>query len=166
MYVNELRDYVDDMAWWPIVYFHSSLMPICINSYNSLRFCWLIVMASQITGNCFVCPTACYPPPSRFNEVERGVYWFHLVHLSVCGQNRVRSVSSTILVGSISYLHILSRKSEGVACNVFFFFFFFFSKFDNFKFWQILEICNFDIVFIWLGIQYDSTEWVIMRRRG
>ena len=29
---------------------------------------------------------------------------------SVCGQNRVRSVSSTILVGSISYLHILSSK--------------------------------------------------------
>ena len=29
---------------------------------------------------------------------------------SVCGQNRVRSVSSTILVGSISYLHILSSN--------------------------------------------------------
>ena len=29
----------------------------------------------------------------RFNEVERGVYWYHLVRLSVCGQNRVRSVS-------------------------------------------------------------------------
>ena len=40
----------------------------------------------------------------RFNEVERGVYWYHLVRLSVCGQNRVRSVSSTILIGSILYL--------------------------------------------------------------
>ena len=45
----------------------------------------------------------------RFNEVEWGVYWYHLVRLSirpsvrlsVCGQNRVRSVSSTILIGSI-----------------------------------------------------------------
>ena len=46
----------------------------------------------------------CYTP--RFNEVERGVYWFHLIRLSVCGQNSVRSVSSTILIGSISYLHI------------------------------------------------------------
>ena len=46
----------------------------------------------------------------RFNEVERGLYWFHLVRLSVCGQNRVRSVSSTILIGSISYLHILSSN--------------------------------------------------------
>ena len=51
----------------------------------------------------------------RFNEVERGVYWYHLVRLSVCpsiclsicGQNRVHSVSSTILIGSISYLQIL-----------------------------------------------------------
>ena len=49
-----------------------------------------------------------------FNEVERGVYWFHVVRLpvclSVCGQNHVRSVSSTILVISILYLHILSSN--------------------------------------------------------
>ena len=37
---------------------------------------------------------------------------------SVCGQNRVRSVSSTILVGSISYLHILSSNVRMcVACK-------------------------------------------------
>ena len=55
----------------------------------------------------------------RFNEVGRGVYWFHLVRLSVCGQNRVRSVSSTICVGYISYLHILSNNFRRcVACNV------------------------------------------------
>ena len=55
----------------------------------------------------------------RFNEVERRVYWFHLVRLSVCGQNRVCSVSSTILIGSISYLHILSSNFRRcVACNV------------------------------------------------
>ena len=62
----------------------------------------------------------------RFYEVERGVYWYHLVRLSVrpsvrlsvCGQNRVRSVSSTILIGSISYLHILSSNFRRcVACN-------------------------------------------------
>ena len=34
----------------------------------------------------------------------------YLVRLSVCGQNRVRSVSSTILIGSISYLHIFSSN--------------------------------------------------------
>ena len=42
------------------------------------------------------------------------------VLLSVCGQNRVRSVSSTILVGSISYLHILSGHIRRCfACNVY-----------------------------------------------
>ena len=55
----------------------------------------------------------------RFNEVERGVYWFRLVRLSVCGQNHVRSVSSTILIGSISYLHFLSSNFRRcVACKV------------------------------------------------
>ena len=58
----------------------------------------------------------------RFNEVDRGVYWYHLVRLSVCGQNRVRSVYSTILIGSISYLHILSSNFRRcVACNARFF---------------------------------------------
>ena len=45
-----------------------------------------------------------------FNEVERGIYWFHLVRLSICGRNRVCSISSIILTRSISYLHILSSK--------------------------------------------------------
>ena len=41
------------------------------------------------------------------------------VRLSVCGQNRIRSISSTILIGSISYLHILSSSFRRcVACNV------------------------------------------------
>ena len=40
------------------------------------------------------------------------------VRPSVCGQNRVRSVSSTIIVGSISYLHILSiNLRRCVACK-------------------------------------------------
>ena len=40
------------------------------------------------------------------------------VRLSVCGQNGVRSVSSTIVIGSISYLHILSSNFRRcVACN-------------------------------------------------
>ena len=41
------------------------------------------------------------------------------VRLSVCGQNRVRSVSSTKFVGSIWYLRILSSNFRRcVACNV------------------------------------------------
>ena len=69
--------------------------------------------------------------PSLQQSWKGGIlYWFHLVHLSVCGQNRVRSVSSIILIGSISYLHILSSNFRRcVMCN------------DCFKikiFWQIL----------------------------
>ena len=114
----------------------------------------------------------------RFNEVERAYTGFtssvrlsiHLsihpsvrppVCLSVCGQNRVRSVTSTILVGSISYSHILSSNFRRcVACNVCFKIW----KFEMFT--QILWICNLDFVFFWLGIQYDSIVWVIMRRLG
>ena len=44
---------------------------------------------------------------------------FHFVRPSVCGQNRVWSVSSTIIVGSISYLDILSSNFRWcVAYNV------------------------------------------------
>ena len=57
----------------------------------------------------------------RFNEVEKGgilVSPCPSVRLPVCGQDRGRSVSSTILIGSISYLHILSNNFRGcVACN-------------------------------------------------
>ena len=53
------------------------------------------------------------------------------VRLSVCGQNRVRSVSSTILIGSISYLHILlSNFRRCVAWNARF-------KVQTLKFWRI-----------------------------
>ena len=108
----------------------------------ALRFerCW---------GTCHILEQ--YDYTLRLNEVERAVYRFHL-------GRHVRSVSSTILVGSISYLHISSSNFRRcVACKVYF-------KIKNF--WQILEIFNFDFVFFWLGIQYDSIEWVIMRRQG
>ena len=41
------------------------------------------------------------------------------LHRNVCGQNRVRSVTSTILTGSISYLHTLSSNFRCVRCKVF-----------------------------------------------
>ena len=69
------------------------------------------------------------------------------VRLSVCGQNRVCSVSSTKFAGFISYLHILSTNFRWcVACKVY------------------VKIKKF--VFFWLRIQCESIEWVIMRRRG
>ena len=72
----------------------------------------------------------------KSSEKLKGVYWFNLIHLSacmsVCGQNCVHSVSS-ILAGSISYLHTLSSNfSRCVVCKVFF------TKLKSFKFWKIL----------------------------
>ena len=66
-------------------------------------------------------PSYYYTPAST--KLKGGVYWFHLVcpfvRLSVCGQNSVRSVSSTIFVRSIAYLHILlSNFRRCVVCKV------------------------------------------------
>ena len=99
----------------------------------------------------------------RFNEVERGVYWFYLVRLSAC-PSVDRIVSALYLQQySLDPFHICTSyqpASEGVSCVIFV------SKFKNLKFWRYLKICNFDFVFFWLRIQYDSIVRVIMRRQG
>ena len=133
----------------------------------------------------------------RFNEVERGVYWFHVVRPSVhpsvsqlvhsillndselaeesssilitiqlCFSLRcpsvclwTKSVSSTILSWSISYLHILSSNfRRRVLCNGY-------CKIPKMNLWQIFEICNFDVVLLWHGVWYESIVWVIMGQR-
>ena len=67
------------------------------------------------------CCQAIIIPPH--NEVVGRVYWFHSVRPSVCPSvrpaSRVRSVTPTVLVGSISSLHILSSNFRRcVACKV------------------------------------------------
>ena len=54
------------------------------------------------------------------------------VRLSIRGHNSVRSVPSTILAGSISYLHTLSSNFRWCAHLICF------NQIENFKFWQIL----------------------------
>ena len=93
-----------------------------------------------------------------------GVYWFHSVRPSVRPSrvrpaSRVRSVASTVLVGSISYLCINKATSKGVSRAKYL------AKFWNLKFWQFFKICNFDFVLFWLGIWCESLVWVIMGRR-
>ena len=97
----------------------------------------------------------------------KGVYWFHrvrlsvypCVHLSVCGQNRVRSVSSTILAGSISYLNTLS---EGVSRVMLFFKILKIWSFDKFFKFVNLTLSCFD-----LGSNINcSIVWAIRRRPG
>ena len=101
-----------------------------------------------------------YPPTQRS---WTGVYWFQLIHLSVrpsiylsvCGQNLVRSVSSTILARSISYLHILSTNFRRCAAWNFFFFFFKIQKFCTFgKFFKFvnLTLSCFDL-------ESNMTQW-------
>ena len=86
------------------------------------------------------------------NEVVGGYIGFHP---SVRPVSRVYSVAPTVLVGSISYLHILSSNfRRSVACKVYCKIFLFFL------------ICNFDFVLFWLGIWCESLVWVIMGRRG
>ena len=86
------------------------------------------------------------------------------VCLSICPSvrlaSRVRYVAPTVLVGSISYLYILSSDFRRcVACN-------FSCKIPEMNVWQFIKICNFDFVFFWLGIWCESLVWVIMGRRG
>ena len=79
----------------------------------------------------------------RFNEVDRGVYWYHLVPLSVCPSVRLSVCLSVDRIVSALYLqqyssdlfHIYTSyqaTSEGVSCVMPI------SKFKNLKFWQIL----------------------------
>ena len=108
------------------------------------------------TVACSQTPDACVDQVGDSEWSWRGVYWFHLVRLSICVQNRVCSVSSTILARSISYLHTLSSHFRRcVEC------------------WFLWQIIKFEILAIslnlhlrlcllWLGIQYESIVWVIM----
>ena len=84
-------------------------------------------------------------------------------------ENRVLSVASTVLDGFLPYLvQMISSMRRCVAC-------------DDLWHWPIssrsfdLDFENrvrsvtfsvLDRLFFWLGIQYDSIMWVIMRRRG
>ena len=83
------------------------------------------------------------------------------VRSSVRPASSVRSVAPTVLVGSISYLYILSSYFRScVACKASW-------KFSKFEFLAfIFQICNFDFVLFWLGIWCESLVWVIMGRRG
>ena len=88
-----------------------------------------------------------------------GVYWFHSVCPSVRPSTRpsvrptshVRFVAPTVLVGSFSYLYMLSSNFRRcVKCKV---------LLQNF-----FKNCNF--VLFWLGVGRESLVWVIMGWRG
>ena len=82
-------------------------------------------------------------------------FWLDPCHIYTSYQ-----ATSEVLVGSMSYLYILSSNFRRcVACKVS-------AKFKNSNFWQFFKIGNFDFVLFWLGIRCESLVWVIMGRRG
>ena len=74
------------------------------------------------------------------------------IRTAVCGQNRVRSVSSTVPARSISYLRMLSSNFRKCTCCVYKSY----CKIQRFEFLAIFFICNFDFVLLWHGIWYES----------
>ena len=74
-----------------------------VAAIKSLRFALFIIPYTPPP------PTPTPPPPMKLKGGTLASPCLS-VHLSVCGQNRVRCVSSTILAASISYLQILSTN--------------------------------------------------------
>ena len=93
--------------------------------------------------------------PFLYSPLQRSWKWGILVSRrpsvcpsicpAVCGQNRVCSVSSTILAGSISYLHILSSRCVAYKCYCEFPKFEFLAKFWNL--WLCL-VMTWDLIWI------------------
>ena len=81
-----------------------------------------------------------YPPLQRSWKGGILVSPCPSVRLSVCGQNRVRSVSSTILIGSISYLHILSSNFRRCVAKIW--------NFGEFFKFVTLTLSSFDLLFL------------------
>ena len=124
-------------------------MPSEAYNYQIMDFPWC--GAKSLTD-----PVLIYHTPTR-----KGSYWFHVVRPSACRQNRVRFVSSTILTGSISYLHMLSSSFRRcIACN-------FVSKFWNRNFRHFLKeivICDFVWFLTWNPIWINSMGNIKMGR--
>ena len=104
--------------------------------------------------------------PPCFNEVERGVYWFHHVCLSVCPSlcpSLDRIVSALYLQQYLlDPFHIYTSYqaiSEAVSHVKFVSKFKEIGNFGKFFKFVTLTLSSFDI-------QYDSKVWVIMRRQG
>ena len=106
-------------------------------------------------------PLPHHPPPPLQQSWRRGILVSPCP--SVCPS--VDRIVSALYLQQYSSdpFHVCTSyqaTSEGVSRVMFV------SKFKNLKFWRILKFCNYDFVFFWHGIQFDSIEWVIIRRQG
>ena len=108
------------------------------------------------------------PMPLLYPPLQRS--WKGGILVSPCPSVRLWTESCPLCIFNNThrihfiFAHLINSTyqatSEGVSCVMLV------SKFKILKFWRIFKIFNFDFVFFWLGIQYDSIEWVIMRRLG
>ena len=123
--------------------FNAHAERICTKAGNELVLCndWLLVFSN--TTVCWPFMRAIFIPPHPPASTKlKGVYTG--IASSVCGQNRVRSVPSTILIGSISYLLILSSNLRRcVACSTHY---------------QILKIWNFNDFFKFVTLTLSSFD--------
>ena len=126
--------------------------------------CWIFIFESNFT-NIIHSWGSNYTP--RSTKLKGGILVSPCPSVcpSVCGQNRVRSVSSTILARSISYLHILSSNLRRcITCDFFFF------KIEVLKIWsfgKFFKIVTLTLSCFDLGSNMNwSIVWVIMEWRG
>ena len=89
---------------------------LMINSRKFISNLLIFKLPTRMIKNCTCLSTVNLPPAQQSCW---GVYWFHSVHPSVRPASRVRSLVPTVLVGTISYLYILSSNFRRcVACKV------------------------------------------------
>ena len=105
---------------FPATYFFSMCMPVqfsintvCIETcMRPLLFSWLQIICIILSHIYWLSDISIIIPHAQCSCW--GVYWFHSVRLSVCPSvrptSRVRSVAPSVLVGSISYLYVLSSS--------------------------------------------------------
>ena len=113
---------------------------------------WVRLLGRSQLSNPSDLPCLIIPPAST--KLIGGVYWYHLVRLSVCPSVRLSVCSSVDRIVSALYLQQYSSDpfyictsyqatSEGVSRVMPV------SKLKNLRFWGIRKICKFDFVIFW-----------------
>ena len=103
-----LFNHLQTLCYWP---FESGIHRSPLDFFHQWPVTLTMILCHDVIMDLFL---LLYPPAST--KLKGGILVSRRPF--VCGQNRVRSVSSTILVRSISYLHISSSNFRRcVACK-------------------------------------------------
>ena len=149
--------------WWVVcllnclIYNFQSLLRCAKSVHNvtpptyKLSISWNTIYTPLRFNGRYCCLFSLYP---RFNEVERGVYWFHLVHMPVCPS--VDRIVSTLYLQQYSSdpFHICTSYQamwESVSCKMPV------SKFKNSKFGEFFKFVTLTLSSFDLGS--NMTQW-------